>query len=193
MAFKRFEYSKLWTNSDREKGFPTYEASEDQVRKDMQLQPNEIRDFINNEFMGELETTGGVNKLSGAEHIGDKFEGNVGATLAAYAAHFDQTDEAIRNLAGGESPEAVRASKVTFTSIGWVEDTLDVWELRILQSQHKRLNDAFGYKLQSLVGETYMTNTWEVARTDVRYDSETQDIVLTAENPYNGVIVFYGV
>ena len=188
MAFKRFNYSKLWTNSDRETGFPTHEASETQVREDLQLQPNEIRDFINKEFMGELESKGSESEMSGAEHIGDKFEGNVGATLAAYKKHFEENDQAIRDLASGESPEAVRAARVAFTAEGWAE-TEAGFELRIIQSQHKRMNDAFGYKLRSESGG----NTWEVLCTDVWYDSETQDVVLTAENAYSGVIVFFGV
>lgn len=37
-------FSKNWTNAE---DFPTYEASEEQVRADMQLLHNETRDYIN--------------------------------------------------------------------------------------------------------------------------------------------------
>lgn len=185
MPFSRLNYEKVWTS---DKDFPTYEGSETQVRLDMQYHPDAVKKFINEVLLPELEGAGG------AALIGDEQKGNLAATLADFVDHFAQNDEAIRNLAGGESPEAVRASKVNFTADGWVEDAdAGIWELRILQSQHKRLNDAFGYKLQSLVGDTYVTNTWEAACTDVGYDPDTQDVVLKAENAYNGAIVFFGV
>ena len=185
MPFSRLNYGKVWTS---DKDFPIYEGSETKVRQDMQYHPDAVKQFINDVLLPELEGTGGAVK------IGDEQEGNLAATLAAFVEHFDQNDEAIRNLAAGESPEAVRASQVSFTAEGWAEDTeTGLWELRILQSQHKRLNEAFGFKLQSKVGESYLTNTWEVACTDVGYDPDTQDVVLTAENAYNGAITFFGV
>lgn len=185
MPFSRLNYEKVWTS---DKDFPTYEGSETQVRADMQYHPDAVKRFINEVLLPELEAAAGAAK------IGDEQKGNLAATLADFVEHFDQNDEAIRNLAGGESPEAVRASQVPFTVEGWVEDSgTGLWELRILQSQHKRLNAAFGYKLQSLVGETHVTNTWEVACTDVGYDRDTQDVVLRAENAYNGAITFFGV
>ena len=194
MAFKRFDFTRLWTSDDAVKGFPAYEPSETKVREDMQYQPDEIKRFINDRFMAELESTGGEDDSAGADHIGDRQQGTVGATLDAFAERFESNERAIRDLAAGESPEAVQASEVAFTESGWTyREITDTWELRILQSQHKRRNAAFGYKLQSRVEGVMLANTWFVACTNVAYDSESGDVVLTAEEPYGGSIVFFGV
>lgn len=177
MALTRLSYKKTWTN---EKDFPTYEGSETQVREDMQYHPDAIKTYLNETLLPQLESS------EGASHIGDEQRGNLAETLADFANHFAENDEAIRNLAGGETPEAMRAAKVSFTAEGWVEEN-GKYVLHIIQNQHKRLNDAFGYKLRSEAG----SNTWEVLGTDVSYADG--DVVLTAENSYNGEIVFFGV
>lgn len=44
---KKLTYSKLWTNSDPETGFPTYEGQESQVRADIQLLFDEAANALN--------------------------------------------------------------------------------------------------------------------------------------------------
>ena len=188
MAFTRLAFEKLWTN-DRD--FPTYEGSENQVRQDMQYHPDAIKTFLNEVLLKALEDPGASQSL-GAAVTG--ISGTLQDVLDAYLEHLGKLDENVRDLAAGESPEAVRAAKVEFTADGWAEDGgSGLFELRILQSQHARLNDAFGYDLRSLVEGEPVTGTWETVCTRVVYDGESGDAVLTAENPYDGVIVFFGV
>lgn len=186
MAFERLSFTKDWTNHD---DFSTYEDSEAQVREDLQFHPNALRDYLNEVLLAALEDPAASRSL-GAAVTG--ISGTLQDVLDAYLEHLGTLDEAVRDLAAGESPEAVRAARVEFTEDGWTEVD-GSYELRILQSQHTRLSDAFGYSLKSLSGESCRADTWETACTDVAYDEETADIVLTAENPYDGVIVFFGV
>lgn len=179
MPFSRLNYEKVWTS---DKDFPTYEGSETQVRQDMQYHPDAVKQFINEVLLPELEAAAGAAK------IGDEQKGNLAATLADFVEHFETNDQAIRDLASGEAPEAVRSAQVEFTAEGWVEAG-ELWELRILQSQHRRLNSAFGYRLSSENGPC----AWEVHCTGVRYDTESGGVVLQAENAYNGTIAFFGV
>lgn len=51
VAFKRFQFTKLWTNP---LDFPTVELEETQVRADMQELHDQAKDGLN-ELMGELE------------------------------------------------------------------------------------------------------------------------------------------
>lgn len=188
MAFERLSFTKDWTNHD---DFPTYEDSEAQVRADLQFHPNALRDYLNEVLLAELEDSGASRSL-GASVTG--ISGTLQDVLDAYLEHLGALDEDVKNLAAGEAPEAVRAARVEFTGEGWAEDSESgLFELRILQSQHTRRSDAFGYSLKSLAAGGYCTNTWETVCTDVAYDEETDDVVLTAENPYDGVIVFFGV
>lgn len=185
MAFTRLDFKKLWTN---EKDFPTYEGSENQVRQDMQYHPDAIRTYLNETLLKELEGS------SGAGHIGDSQKGTLADTLVEIFRHFEQNDQDIRDLASGESPEAVRAARVEFDTTGWVLDSsTHLFELRLIQSQHTRRNDAFGYTLRCKAAEGEVANSWAAAGTDVVYDAESGDIILTAENAYAGVIVFFGV
>jgi len=185
MPFDRLNFGKVWTN---EKDFPTYETSETQVREDMQYHPDAVKRYINEVLLPALEGPGAAGL------IGDAQQGDLAATLADFVEHFESNDQAIRDLAAGEAPEAVRSAVVEFSAEGWAERAdAEVFELRLSEEQHKRLNSAFGYNLQSLVDGAYRANTWEVKCTDVGYDTETGDIVLTAENAYSGAIVFFGV
>jgi len=185
VPFTRLEYEKSWKRSE---DFPTYEGDETKVREDMQYHPDAVKDFLNDTLMAELEGPGGAGKL------GDSQKGTVEQSLAEAFRRLDAADSDIKNLAGGESPESVRAAVVTFTAEGWVEDeTGGLYELRILSSQHKRLNDAFGFKLQHLVGEGYRTNSWAIAGTDVGYDRDSGDVILTSSVAYTGAITFFGV
>lgn len=50
--FERLSYTKDWNNAS---DFPTYEENETQVRADMQLLHNEVRDFINDKLIPGVE------------------------------------------------------------------------------------------------------------------------------------------
>lgn len=50
--FERLSYTKDWNNAS---DFPTYEENETQVRADMQLLHDEVRDFINNKLIPGVE------------------------------------------------------------------------------------------------------------------------------------------
>lgn len=192
MAFTRLSYVRSWLRSDEQTGFPTQETSESKVREDMQYHPDKIMEYINSRLLAELESVGGESALSGAEQIGDTFQGTVAATLARLFERADENHEDILALAGGGVPDVVKSSVVAFTADGWAESD-GAYELRILQTQHKRPGGNFGYKLQSLFDGVLRTDTWAVLCTSVGYDSETQDIVLTAESAYDGVLTAFGV
>ena len=88
----------------------------------------------------------------------------------------------------------MRSAQVAFTAGGWTQDeNTGLYELHILQSQHKRLSGSFGYRLESQIGSELRGGTWETACTAVDYDEGSQDVVLTAENAYAGSIIFFGV
>lgn len=56
-----FNFTKVWTNPDH---FPTYEGSESQVRADLQFQPNEAKNYINNYIVPKLnEVIEAVNDI----------------------------------------------------------------------------------------------------------------------------------
>ena len=55
MALDKLSFTKDWTNPE---DFPTVELSEEQVRADMQVLYNEIKDFLNNGLLPRLEKLG---------------------------------------------------------------------------------------------------------------------------------------
>lgn len=186
MAIDELEFEKVWTDSD---DFPTYEGSEEQVRADMQYHPDAIRDYINNVLLPALyaETAAG--------NIGDEQEGNVAATMAALLRRIEKNDKAIVDLAAGDAPEAVKSAICEFGETDWAEDLVDgYWELAISKEEHKRSSAAFGYRLESAVGEnSYKTGTWNAHSTAVRYIEASGEIRLVAPEAYRGRITFFGV
>ena len=64
MSFNRFDFTKNWENPA---DFPTYEENEEQVRADMQLLYDELKDGLNN-LMTALEKTANIG--NGASNIG---------------------------------------------------------------------------------------------------------------------------
>ena len=185
MPFSRLSYEKSWTS---EEDFPTYEGNEEQVRADMQYHPDAVKKFINETLLKELEEPAGAGK------IGDEREGNLAQTLTAIYGTLESHAQDIVNLAAGDAPESVRSAQVAFTAGGWSQnENTGLYELHILQSQHKRLSGSFGYRLESQIGTAYKGGTWETACTAVDYDEGSQDVVLTAENAYAGSIIFFGV
>lgn len=55
MPLKKLSYSKDWNNPA---DFPTIETSEGQVRSDMQLLYDEVKDFLNRDLIPSLESLG---------------------------------------------------------------------------------------------------------------------------------------
>lgn len=76
MAFKRFQFTKLWTNP---LDFPTVELEETQVRADMQELHDQAKDGLN-ELMGELEKPSAAASLGAYSPEGEA--SNVQAELA---------------------------------------------------------------------------------------------------------------
>lgn len=185
MPFTRLRYQKSWTSSI---DFPTYEGSEVQVREDMQYHPDAVKNFINQTLLAELEGSGG------AAQIGDERGGTVAATLQDVYDTLTRHAEDIKNIAGGEAPEAVRAAYVAFAAQEWQLSQEDAtYTLRIAQEKHKRVNQTFGYQLAWLSEDGARTNTWTTQATNVRYEAETGEIVLHSALAYDGAIVFFGV
>ena len=186
-----FRYTRTWRSPQ---DFPTVETSEVQVREDMQYHPDAVKQYINEKLLAQLESVGDeeTGAESGAERIGDKFQGTVAKTLTELFERAEANHRDILDLAGGGVPDVVRSSVIEFTEAGWVEIG-GAYVLRILAGQHKRPGRGFGYKLQSSTDGVLSTDTWWVLCTDVGYDSETGDIVLTAENPYSGTLTVFGV
>ena len=188
MAFKRLEFGKTWRNHD---DFPTYQDSEAQVREDLQYHPDAILSFLNDTFMKELEQ-------EGAKHIGagdSDEDGNVD-TLETVLANIDselsRLDDDLKNLAGGETPEAMRSKTVTFTAEDWTA-TGDSYVLAIPRSSHGRASAAFGCQLWMLDNGVYRSDVWTVAGTTVRFVASSFDILMDAEEPYEGMVAFFGV
>lgn len=185
MALTRLEYEKTWLSSG---DFPTYEDSEQQVRADMQYHPDAVRDYLNGTLIPELEGNGGSG------HIGDPRGGSVRVALDQVDGTLEEHRQAILNLAAGTPPEAVRAARVDFGLEDWAApgEGADP-ALRIGREAHGRYNGDFGYSLCERVDGESRSGSWNVQGTDVGYDSETGDVVLTAEEAYAGSIVFFGV
>ena len=167
MALTRLEYKKTWTSSG---DFPTYEDSEQQVRADLQYHPDAIRNYLNGTVAPAVE---GLEEAQ--TQMGEKL---------------DEHGQAIVDLAAGNPPEAVKAARVEFGAEDWAA-LLDGDGVRLIipQSAHRRKNGDFGYTLWD--GD--QTGTWNTLGTDVRWDGETGDVSLLAEEAFAGAIVFFGV
>ena len=72
MAFTKLTYGKSWVNPA---DFPTYEASEQKVRDDLQYHPDAIMKYLNEVLLAELE------KRSASASIGDERHGTVALTI----------------------------------------------------------------------------------------------------------------
>lgn len=186
MPFTRLAFKKVWTNSA---DFPTYEGSETQVRADMQYHPDAIAKFINEVFFGELE---GEN---GTALIGAGAEETLKQVLLRLQQELDNHGEDIKNLSAGDAPESVRSAVVGFTEDMWVETEEGGYQLVIPSSEHKRMNEAFGFKLELELTpeEGYDGTAWCVHETRVVMDADTKALKLDSAEPYAGRIVVFGV
>lgn len=64
MGLPELSYEKVWTSAE---DFPTYEGSEEQVRRDYQYHPDAVKDYINEQLIPALQ---GVGEDVGASCIG---------------------------------------------------------------------------------------------------------------------------
>ena len=186
MAFQRLEYERVWTVDDEdEKGFRTYQDSEQQVREDLQYHPDAIKHFING-LLDVLESS------DAADLIGDGKKGRLADTLNDLYTEIDRLDNELLNVTTGGLPGALRGSLVNFSAGSWqVSD--NGYTLTLNQEAHGRENATFGYRLWARVNGVWCSDVWAVAGTQVDHQSDTDTIVLTAEEPYEGKISFFGV
>lgn len=183
MAFTRLEYQKTWlSNTD----FPTHQDSEQKVREDMQYMPDAVMTFINDVLLPALENP------SGAAQIGDEQKGNLAATLADVYAELERLDEDIRDIADGETPGAWRSVVVDFETADWTEFGSG-YDLYIPQSVHNRVSSAFGFRVWQNTGGRAVCNTWLASCASAMRSDETGIITVTAEEPFDGYVVFFGV
>ena len=190
MAFERLKFARLWTVDDEteEKGFRTYQDSETRVREDLQYHPDAILAFLNEKLLPALESK------DACESIGVTMEGTEAATLAGALAHiveeFKRVDGRVDNMATGMLPGDMLAKKITFAETDWKSGN-GVYSLSILYANHTRVNDTFGYRLWCNTANGPVSDCWAVQGTSVVYINGT--VILTAEEPYSGHIVFTGV
>lgn len=183
MAFTRLSYKKDWTRAE---DFPTYQSDETQVRADLQYHPDAVKEYINT-LLQELE-----NKTAAAElgAMSDGAAATVQSVLDSHQSELKQLKEDIETVASGGVPSAVMSTAVTFSADSWATVS-GAAQLTIPKSDHKRENANFGFNLYQLVDRVYRSGTWGAAATRVVYGSNGS-ITLTADEPYSGKIVFFG-
>ena len=183
MAFTRLSYKKDWT---RVEDFPTYQSDETQVRADLQYHPDAVKEYINT-LLKELE-----NKSAAAElgAMSDGAKATVQSVLDSHKSELMQLKEDIETVASGGVPSVVMSTAVTFSADSWATVNGAV-QLTIPQSDHKRGNANFGFNLYQQANGEYRSGTWGAAATRVVY-AGNGSITITADEPYSGKIVFFG-
>lgn len=186
MAFDKFEFTKDWTETDNKslRYFPTHQDSETRVREDQQLLYNELKNAIH-------ALVDALASASAAEHIGVDEHDSLADALNYIYEEMTRIENDVKNLAGGDAPEAVRSKEVGFTEDSWTA-VGDSYVLVIPESQHTRADTRFGYQIWALVDGAYRSDTWYGSGTCVEYLGD-KSIQLTAEEPYDGRIAFFGV
>lgn len=191
MPFDEFYFSKDWTetNKDSNRYFPTFEPSEEKVREDLQLQPNELKTALNG-LIADLKS------VAAAGFIGDRQKGNVEATLAHLYSEVERVEGSITSILDKNAPDSMRSAKVDFTADvtadGWTADG-EGYVLTIAADAHGRKSPTFGYQIWAKVDGVYRSDTWYGAGTAVAFDETDTSIRLTAEEPYAGRIAFFGI
>lgn len=175
MSFTRMKFTKDWTNAE---DFPTYEDSETQVRADLQLLFDELRDFLNETLFPALEDGTGAAELRTAE-------GTLQEVLDGFKAD-------IQTIAAGGVPSVSQCVSVPFAGEDWAEGEDGAFTLAIPQEVHKRYGAAFGFNLWQTAEDGTDNRTWNVLSTRAAR-GEDGTITLTAPERYGGVIVFFGV
>lgn len=190
MAFERLKFARLWTVDDEteEKGFRTHQDSETKVREDLQYHPDAILTFLNERLLPALESKGAC------ESIGVEMEGTNAATLSEALSYivgeFMRVDGRVDDVAAGMLPGDMLAKKIDFAETAWTPAN-GVYTLSIDYANHTRVNDTFGYRLWCNTANGPVSDCWAVQGTSVVYINGT--VILTAEEPYSGHIVFTGV
>lgn len=190
MSFERLKFDRLWTVKDETDttGFRTYQSSETQVRADLQYHPNKILEFLNDVLIPALESA----EAGGS--IGVTMEGSDAATLAEALAYivseFARVDGRVDSVAEGMLPDDMMAKKISFEEGDWVSSN-GVYTITIPAADHTRVNDTFGYQLWCDAENGPVSDSWAVQGTSVVYINGS--VILTAEEPYDGHIVFTGV
>lgn len=185
MALTKLNYGKVWTSAE---DFPTYQPDETQVRADLQYHPDAVRGYINDTLLPALEAKGAAAELGAVDAYGNK--ATIQGVLDGHNAELAQLEEDLETLAAGGVPSVVMSTFVSFTEESWATVGGSV-TLTVPKSDHKRENENFGFNLYQLVGGSYRSSTWGTAATRVVYNSNG-NITLTAEEPYSGKIVFFG-
>ena len=189
MPFEKFEFQRKWTNKD---DFPTFEPSEEQVRKDLQEQPDELKKAIH-DLIDELEAAGAGGKIGCSwKDGGAQRTGSVDAALAdIYGVKLPGLQNQITEKVFGDAADSFRSAEVSFAAEEWNVGE-GSYTYTVLRETHKRAGPAFGYQIWAATDGGYRSNTWYGEGTDVAYQANG-DILLTAEEPYAGRIVFFGV
>lgn len=81
---------------------------------------------------------------------------------------------------------------VAFSREDWAEREDGGYVLTIAPAAHRRRGGEFGCALRHRVDGVLRTNTWAVLGTQVVYDGDTGEILLTSADPYGGTALFYG-
>lgn len=188
MPFERFEFTKRWTS---EEDFPTFEPSEEQVRKDLQLQPDELKKAIHGLIDGLEAATAGESLGCSWKDGGKEVRANLAAALAAvFEDKLPGLQAQINQLSLGDAPDGVLSTAVSFGVDSWTAGD-GVYTITLEQDEHRRKGPNFGYQLWAAVDGGYRTDTWYGAGTAVSY--EEGSIRLTSEEAYEGRIVFFGI
>ena len=93
---------------------------------------------------------------------------------------------------------AVVLSAVDFTASSWTavmeedQETVAEYTMTILPASHGRTSANFICGIWHLVDGKYSRNTWAAQTTDVHYDAETGNIILTSSTAYSGKATFMG-
>jgi len=186
MPFTRLEYKRVWTvDDDDEQGFRTYQESEEQVRKDLQYHPDEIKNFINDWLLKELESGEAASLIGAGENL------TLADALRDLYGEIDRLDNELVNVTVGDLPGALRGNLVGFEETAWAAGDTG-YTLTLAQGYHGRDNAVFGYQLWAKVGDVWCSDVWAVAGTRVDYRESDKAIVLTAEEAYEGKITFFG-
>ena len=192
MPFERFEFTKRWTS---EKDFPTFEPSEEQVRKDLQLQPDELKKAIHGLIDGLEAATAGESLGCSWKDGGKEVRSNLAAALAAvFEDKLPGLQAQINQLSLGDAPDGVLSATVTFQTEDWEpeEDGYAIAVPKDGENGHRRTGPAFGYQIWVAAEDGLRTDTWCGAGTAVAYQTDGT-VKLTAEEPYEGKIVFFGI
>lgn len=97
--------------------------------------------------------------------------------------------DGLYDLEWAQLPE--QFTRFAFVQADWTEGEDGVYMMTIPQSIHKRKNADFGCAVRHKVNGVLKNNTWAVLGTQSAFDEATNEIVLTATDPYEGTVLFF--